>query len=57
MLRLYSELYLSLCHCEQCLLRSGRDVDIGFLGKPVISFGKPVLNRLLVLLIHIKIVL
>jgi len=31
-----------------------RDVNIGFLGKPVIGFGKPVLNRLSVLLTFIK---
>ena len=30
-----------------------RDVNSGFLGKPVIGFGKPVLNRLLVLLTFI----
>ena len=32
-----------------------RDVNVGFLGKPVISFGKPVLYRLSVLLTFIKI--
>jgi len=32
-----------------------RDVNIGFLGKSVIGFEKPVLNRLSVLLICIKI--
>ena len=38
---------------EPCV--TTRDVNIGFLGKPVIGFGKSVLNRLLVVLTFIKI--
>ena len=30
---------------QDWLFNLDRDVNIGFLGKPVISFGKPVLNR------------
>jgi len=33
---------------------TARDGNIGFLGKSVINFGKPVLNQLLVLLTFIK---
>jgi len=37
------------------LAHTTRDVNIGFLGKPVIGFEKTVLNRLSVLLTCIKI--
>jgi len=48
----YNILAISFPQCFQIIIR---DVNIGFLGKPVIGFGKPVLNQLSVLLTFIKI--